>query len=66
MKDVVLWWKNCTENAKLLSDKLLTIHPRSSFAAPAWITNGDFELKGFVVHSHSFSYLIPWCVLLNA
>lgn len=60
----------CTENPKPISNQFLPSHLRPNFrlhlALPAWIANGDFELKGCTVHFQSLNSIIPWCVLFNA
>lgn len=63
-------WRGCTQNPKLISHQFLPLHLRSHcrlhLAVLAQTTNGDFELKGFVVHFQSLNSIIPWCVLFNA
>lgn len=70
MRAAVPCWRGCTQNPKLISHQFLPLHLRSHcrlhLAVLARTTNGDFELKGFVVHFQSLNSIIPWCVLFNA
>lgn len=60
------WAALRTPNPSQTNSCYLRPNFRLNLALPAWITNGDFELKGCMVHFLSLNSIIPWCVLFNA